>query len=503
MVFKSTLTWMKDKSSFVTFIEATPAKWKVFKVICVPGSPIDCAPMAPTAVPGSTLARLYFCNEMVRNFNTQARVILQSWSTAASWASEALESKSKSAGFSDGDQMAQIVVTDKGSLQRLQHGVSHVDNLKRFQATVCSGEGHVVGMVPSSDEINRFGVTFHVERIQPITTVGELDNPIRRRSHGVVIAWNRNSGGDNPEKKEFLTNPLDCGVLEFLAKCGKDLSWNPSGTRLPAMICCPTTATICDTFNVDPFDPHVAMINGALEESNSLMQTSPTSSLTLDNSPPILASKRGFVHDTGKNLGSSNNDKPVVRRHFIPPMLLFRSGVCLVLGVQINNDWGFGVRLDQHGENLLTGPHENRLHDRWRRQIELQVGITHHGKQLCERGSVEERILMRDQVGPRDEILRGGNDRLTGFRSQQVVLNPHQVDSLGSGFLCLWHVQVHLVTVEISIVWRTHTLVQSESSPWADLGVVRKDGKSVKRRLSVEKHNVAVFDVSLNDVTVV
>ena len=35
----------------VTFIDATPAKWKVFSVICVPGSPIDCAPTAPTCAP--------------------------------------------------------------------------------------------------------------------------------------------------------------------------------------------------------------------------------------------------------------------------------------------------------------------------------------------------------------------------------------------------------------------------------------------------------------------
>ncbi len=26
----------------VTFMAATPAKWNVFRVICVPGSPIDC-----------------------------------------------------------------------------------------------------------------------------------------------------------------------------------------------------------------------------------------------------------------------------------------------------------------------------------------------------------------------------------------------------------------------------------------------------------------------------
>jgi hypothetical protein len=35
----------------VTFMEATPAKWNVFKVIWVPGSPIDWAPTAPTVDP--------------------------------------------------------------------------------------------------------------------------------------------------------------------------------------------------------------------------------------------------------------------------------------------------------------------------------------------------------------------------------------------------------------------------------------------------------------------
>ena len=36
---------------WVMFMDATPAKWKVFRVICVPGSPILCAERAPTAVP--------------------------------------------------------------------------------------------------------------------------------------------------------------------------------------------------------------------------------------------------------------------------------------------------------------------------------------------------------------------------------------------------------------------------------------------------------------------
>lgn len=40
----------------VMFIEATPAKWKVFSVICVPGSPMLWAHRAPTAEPGSICA---------------------------------------------------------------------------------------------------------------------------------------------------------------------------------------------------------------------------------------------------------------------------------------------------------------------------------------------------------------------------------------------------------------------------------------------------------------
>ena len=35
----------------VTFMAATPAKWNVFSVICVPGSPMLCAPTAPTVAP--------------------------------------------------------------------------------------------------------------------------------------------------------------------------------------------------------------------------------------------------------------------------------------------------------------------------------------------------------------------------------------------------------------------------------------------------------------------
>ena len=40
----------------VTFLDDTPAKWKVFRVIWVAGSPIDCAAKAPTISPGVACA---------------------------------------------------------------------------------------------------------------------------------------------------------------------------------------------------------------------------------------------------------------------------------------------------------------------------------------------------------------------------------------------------------------------------------------------------------------
>lgn len=93
----------------VTFIEATPAKWKVLSVICVPGSPIDCAPIAPTAVPfeeerrsagaeectkkarkgapGSTLDLTYLVQHSCRNSSICFRVTLVLLLTIASWCS--------------------------------------------------------------------------------------------------------------------------------------------------------------------------------------------------------------------------------------------------------------------------------------------------------------------------------------------------------------------------------------------------------------------------------
>jgi len=62
----------------VIFILATPAKWNVFKVIWVPGSPRLWPPIAPTAVPGSIIDFLYLLKHTFKKcFNCFSVVLLQ------------------------------------------------------------------------------------------------------------------------------------------------------------------------------------------------------------------------------------------------------------------------------------------------------------------------------------------------------------------------------------------------------------------------------------------
>ena len=56
MAFEALMISLIRGTPKVIFMEATPAKWKVFRVIWVPGSPMLWAHSAPTAEPGSICA---------------------------------------------------------------------------------------------------------------------------------------------------------------------------------------------------------------------------------------------------------------------------------------------------------------------------------------------------------------------------------------------------------------------------------------------------------------
>ena len=60
----------------VTFILETPAKWKVFNVICVAGSPILCAAIAPTDSPATARTLSYSTLTLCITFSNSSKVML-------------------------------------------------------------------------------------------------------------------------------------------------------------------------------------------------------------------------------------------------------------------------------------------------------------------------------------------------------------------------------------------------------------------------------------------
>lgn len=67
----------------VTFMLATPAKWNVLSVICVAGSPMECAATAPTASPGWMRARWYLDSAERRDAMSAERGKRAVWCTTA------------------------------------------------------------------------------------------------------------------------------------------------------------------------------------------------------------------------------------------------------------------------------------------------------------------------------------------------------------------------------------------------------------------------------------
>ena len=119
--------------------------------------------------------------------------------------------------------------------------------------------------------------------------------------------------------------------------------------------------------------------------------------------------------------------------------------------------------------------------------------VHHVHAHVRERFAVEKAILCTQQESCCDEILSGGNDRLSVLRCREIVLHTHQVDGLSTSLFRLGYVKVHLVSVEIGVIRTANTLVQSESPPRTDLNQVAHNTELMKRRLTVEENDIAIF----------
>ena len=156
--------------------------------------------------------------------------------------------------------------------------------------------------------------------------------------------------------------------------------------------------------------------------------------------------------------------------------------------------------MHQDIENLLSGPEHLWLKRRGRGEIKGGIWTKHVEADLCEGTSIEEAVLGADKKSGTYEILNGRNDGFSVLWSSQIILNTHQFHCLCSGLFSLRHVQVHFVSVKVCIIRVAYTLVQPEGSVWADLGKVRQDTQFVKRRLTVEEHDITIFKMTLDEI---
>ena len=68
---------------------------------------------------------------------------------------------------------------------------------------------------------------------------------------------------------------------------------------------------------------------------------------------------------------------------------------------------------------------------------------------------VEPWVLVGEQIHPGDVVLNRPDDVLAEPRAEYLLLHAHEDARLRAGLLVLERVHVHLVAVEVGIVWRT------------------------------------------------
>jgi len=131
-----------------------------------------------------------------------------------------------------------------------------------------------------------------------------------------------------------------------------------------------------------------------------------------------------FVQHAAHDLTVVEDDEGVVGAHVLAPVR-----VRLALGAQVERDGHAPTRPQNEREQLLARPQAHRPEEggRGQRQVQVRVPVGEHaGEQGGGGAAVEEGVLVRDEVGGREEVLRGGDDDLAVAGRDQVALAAHQ-----------------------------------------------------------------------------
>ena len=80
-------------------------------------------------------------------------------------------------------------------------------------------------------------------------------------------------------------------------------------------------------------------------------------------------------------------------------------------------------------------------------------------------------------------------------------MNLHQKPRLSLSLFALGHVKIHLVPVEVGVIGRTNTQVQSKRLMGQNSNAMCHDGHPVKGGLPIEDSNIAVPEVTFYNET--
>ncbi len=115
---------------------------------------------------------------------------------------------------------------------------------------------------------------------------------------------------------------------------------------------------------------------------------------------------------------------------------------------------------------------------------------------VCEHLAVTLQSIARlcEVVHPKNHVLRRNGDRLAVLRVHDVVRGKDEEQRLELCFVTQWHVNGHLVTVEVSIESRCYQWVQLDGLTLDKLRLEGLDTKAVKSWSTVEEHRMPVDD---------
>mmetsp|Transcript_21743 Transcript_21743/g.42753 ORF Transcript_21743/g.42753 Transcript_21743/m.42753 type:complete len:298 (+) Transcript_21743:2467-3360(+) len=223
------------------------------------------------------------------------------------------------------------------------------------------------------------------------------------------------------------------------------------------------------------------------------------------NEARLASTKHTFTNGTTNELRVTENDIPLVRAH--AGAISFVTGIRTLRSFEVYHHISLttseilGARAQKHRPHLLTCPQRHRFKDRRHGNIDVLQSIANCCHSLEELLASKEDVATSHEEGCCNEILSCRNQRFTITRCNKVVVNTHQHGCLGAGLVSLRNVQIHFITIKISVIGGACTLIEAQRAALQNLDTVTHDGHFMERRLAVEKDNVIVIKVAFDHIT--